>query len=307
MASRYFVPGAITDNGHGQFMTGQMYVEHLLAPERESASALVFLHGGALTGHCWMQTADGRPGWAPSAVDRGYDVVVVDQPDRGRSGWSISADADDFTRLSAGDVERLFTACAAHRAWSGAEGHTQWPGTGRVGDPVFDQFFAGTVPYLSDHALSQERARDAVAGLLTTIGPAVLVTHSQSGPQGWVAAGAAPQQVRAIIAIEPSGPPGREFFTGEPARGYGISDIPVGLDAEGMSVLRDIPILVVTGSASYHACYDDETVALMRSWGLRVEHVYLADVGIVGNGHMMQVESNSDQILELALTWLGTL
>ena len=53
----------------------------------------------------------------------------------------------------------------------------------------------------------QQRNQDAGAALLDKIGPAIVLTHSQSGSFGWLIADARPKLVKAIIAIEPSGPP----------------------------------------------------------------------------------------------------
>ena len=35
----------------------------------------------------------------------------------------------------------------------------------------------------------------------------MLLTHSQSGPHGWDVADARPELVKAIVAVEPNGPP----------------------------------------------------------------------------------------------------
>ena len=43
--------------------------------------------------------------------------------------------------------------------------------------------------------------------LLDKIGPAILLTHSQSGAFGWPVADARPDLVKAIVAVEPNGPP----------------------------------------------------------------------------------------------------
>lgn len=45
--------------------------------------------------------------------------------------------------------------------------------------------------------------------LLGRIGPAIVVTHSQSGALGWLLGDARPALVKAIVALEPSGPPFR--------------------------------------------------------------------------------------------------
>ena len=53
----------------------------------------------------------------------------------------------------------------------------------------------------------QELNRDALIALLDKIGPAILLTHSQSGAFGWPVADARPNLVKALVAVEPNGPP----------------------------------------------------------------------------------------------------
>lgn len=157
----------------------------------------------------------------------------------------------------------------------------------------------------------------------------ILLTHSQSGPLGWVLGDSKPNLVRFIIALEPSGPPfiNAIFPPIVPARPFGITETPVAYDpplssaddlktivasnsslftcflqaspARKLANLMKIPILVVTSEASYHAIYDDCTVDYLRQAGVSVEHVKLGEVGIHGNGHMMFMEKNNIEIAGL--------
>lgn len=71
--------------------------------------------------------------------------------------------------------------------------------------------------------------------------------------------------------------------------------------------LADVPMLVVTSESSYHAPYDYCTVAYLRQAGCGlVEHVELAKVGIRGNGHMMFLEKNSDDVQDVVRNWTMT-
>ena len=65
-------------------------------------------------------------------------------------------------------------------------------GSGVKGDPAFDEFFASQVEMLTDRTAIETLTRDAGAVLLDRIGPAILLTHSQSGPFGWLIADARP-------------------------------------------------------------------------------------------------------------------
>src|SRR4029077_18469181 len=80
------------------------------------------------------------------------------------------------------------------------------------GDPVFDQFYASQMPSIQSFTLQQELNRDAIVALLEKTGPSILLTHSQSGAFGWPVADARPDLVKAILAVEPNGPP---FFNVE--------------------------------------------------------------------------------------------
>ena len=161
-----------------------------------------------------------------------------------------------------------------------------------------------TIRPSSSFPRQQELNRDAGAALLDRIGPAILLTHSQSGTFGWLVADARPSLVKAIVAMEPSGPPVHDnvekgapgwFEDGPFSKPYGLTapplayDPPVGNPAELKFVrqekpdasdlvrcwaqaepartlvnLQNIPVLVVQAEASYHAAYDHCTVAYLR-------------------------------------------
>ena len=133
-------------------------------------------------------------------------MYVVDQPGRGRSAYNPDAYTSLSWRNTALAQER-FTASERSKVWPQAHLHTQWPGSGVTGDPVFDQFYAGQLPLIESVSLQQSLNRDAGAALLDRIGPSIILTHSESGDYGWLIADARPDLVKAIVAAEPSGPP----------------------------------------------------------------------------------------------------
>ena len=55
--------------------------------------------------------------------------------------------------------------------------------------------------------MSELNNKNAGAALFDKIGEAILVTHSQGGPYGWQIGDSRPDLVKAILAIEPEGPP----------------------------------------------------------------------------------------------------
>ena len=137
-------------------------------------------------------------------------MYVTDQPERGRSGRALSDGATaKSNRSSTLRIEQRFTANAKHALWPQARHQTQWPGEGVQGDAVFDQFFASQVEQIDDASEIDLLNRNAGAALLDRIGDAILLTHSQSGTFGWLIADERPSKVKAILSIEPNGPPFR--------------------------------------------------------------------------------------------------
>lgn len=239
----WFFVGAEYVEVDGRTLTqGGMYVEMFVPQEQNMSTPVVMIHGGAQTGTNFIATPDGRRGWLHDFLRAGYAVFVVDQPERGRSGHSHQSLQSE--RLALYEVEKIednFTAPGKKRLWPQARHHCQWPGTGEKGDPAFDQFYASQVEALSNRTEIERLNQAAGIALLERIGPAILLTHSQSGPFGWLIADAMPTHVKAILALEPNGPPFFDVqFTGqedwyvhakrESARPNGITRLPLGYE-----------------------------------------------------------------------------
>ena len=194
-----------TDNNRGA-MSGQLYVEFQIPAKQTHPWPIVMIHGGSQTGTNFTGTPDGREGWAQSFLRQGYAVYVVDQPGRGRAAYEAQR-YGPLTRVNLENTQRRFVAPERYNLWPQAHLHSQWPGKGEPGDAAFDQFYASQVPSIQDFTLQQLLNRDAIATLLDKIGPSILLTHSQSGAFGWPVADARPNLVKAIVAVEPNGPP----------------------------------------------------------------------------------------------------
>jgi pimeloyl-ACP methyl ester carboxylesterase len=210
-----FAGGRYSTVGGRQVLSGQLYAEFQIPAKPTHAFPIVMVHGGAQSGSNFTGTPDGREGWAQFFLRRGYAVYVVDQPGRGRAAYQAEL-YGGAVAPSLDTTERQFTAPEVSGRWPQARLHTQWPGRGVRGDPVFDQFFASQLPAIQDFTLQQTLNRDAIIALLEKIGPSILLTHSQSGAFGWPVADARPNLVKAIVAVEPNGPP---FFNVENVAG----------------------------------------------------------------------------------------
>ena len=338
----FFVGSNYTTTQDGQIAVGQMYVQYQIPAGRRQPYPVVMIHGGGQTGTNFLGTPDGRKGWADYFLAKGYAVYVVDQPARARSGFFTDA-YGKTRRPSTQAMSSRFTAPANEKLWPQGSLHTQWPGTGKAGDRAFDQFFASQVEDIADVSVIERLNRDAGVALLDKIGPAILLTHSQSGPFGWAIADARPQLVKGILSVEPNGPPFLELsFVGAPdwfkdaamGRPWGVTRVPLKytpaaadskdikfvqqnradrpdlarcyLQAEParqLPNLKNIPILIIVSESSYHSPYDHCTSKYLAQAGVANSFVRLPDVGIRGNGHMMMLEKNNMEIAQFLHNW----
>ena len=210
----FFVGGEyFTSPADGQqYMSNQMYVQYQLPVVKKHPYPIVMVHGASQTGANYLQTPDGREGWSTYFLRQGYAVYVVDQVGRGKADGHL---------------------------------HTQWPGAGVVGDPIYDQFYASQVENIGNQTPNEAALLNRAAGakLFDRTGPAILLTHSQSGEIGWLIADSRPNAVKGLIAVEPQ----RAVQT---TAAYGLSQLPIAYTPE---VSAASPLSFATQPARRHA------------------------------------------------------
>jgi pimeloyl-ACP methyl ester carboxylesterase len=322
----------------GDHTIGQTYIFYQRPPATRAKAPrvpIIFIHGSRQTGAGFLGTPDGRPGWATFFLGQGWPVYVVDQPGRGKAGYFPQAYGAQEPWSSRKHVTERFSAPETldPLPWPDADKHSQWPGgpgSGVPGQPAFEQFVASQVANMPDIAMQYALTLRGITDLLHRIGPAVIVTHSQSGPLSWMIAQANPGLVKAVIAVEPTGNAGSSGALGQtcgitndcldftPAvhspADLGLVRTPsrpgrvdCWLQREPryrLPWLNGIPILIATGEASYHAASDHCTSAFLTQAGVANDFVYLPDVGIRGNGHMQMIEANNLEIAAFYERWL---
>lgn len=330
--SFFYIPGEIVGEDGKHHMCNQMFVEAYFPVEQTYPYPLVMFHGAGQTNMNWLITPDGRKGWADYFVEKGFSVFLCEQPSRGRSAYHTE---DNGPRIYH-SLESLQRFMSNNGAWAQSKRHTQWPGEGTMAfeDEADRQFIASQVEYLPDNRDSQALTLVSGSKLLEKIGPAILLTHSQSGPFGWLLADRCPSLVKGIVALEPSGPPFSTDLTKPVAKNYGIAELPLHYEPEvrlpgdiqlkllkaenpeqtngwvfaepapKLTHLQGIPILLLVSESSYHAEYDHLTSYVLRQCGVEHDFVRLEEAGIHGNGHMMMLEKNNIEISELILNWL---
>jgi pimeloyl-ACP methyl ester carboxylesterase len=340
----YFYVNAKTKMIGGKaFITDQMYVEERVPARRTHAYPIVMVHGGTMSGVNYTGTPDGREGWAQYFVRQGYAVYVVDQPGRGRSGY-LPDSYGPARNVDRANALPRFTAQEKFKQWPQAALHTQWPGSADADDPAAAQVAASQLPAIESFEKQQFLNRDALIALFERIGPGILLVHSQAGAFAWPVADSRPDLIKAILAIEPNGPPVHSvefigapdwFKEGPASLSYGITSVPLNYapqvkSAADLAFVRDdkpdapdkivcwkqkeparqlpnlqkMPILVLTSEASYHAPYDHCTVRYLRQAGIKPSVIRLAEIGIHGNSHVMMLEKNNKEVAGVIAQWL---
>ena len=285
-----------------------LYYERFTPVGDGDRPVMVLVHGGCLSGACYLGTPDGRPGWADDFAGQGSDVVVPDWPGIGRSG-SVSEHA-----LS-GDL-----VCAALGAL-----------LEQVGRPVvlLVHSMAGPFGYrlVETHGNLIEALVAVAPGPPGNIQPEpVVVAETDSeielaGPLarwrfpksgGYIATEQFVQQK--LIGRESTRFPRHavDVFRA------GLLPLPAPLllqrqNLRGAQIrveradnFAGLPVLIVTGSADLEHPRDEDgtTAGWLAGLGADVEYRFLADTGITGNGHMLMLEDNSREIALSIAGWL---
>jgi pimeloyl-ACP methyl ester carboxylesterase len=319
----------------GSAARGPMFVYWETPEEAARALPIVLVHGGGGQGTDYMMTPDGRPGWAQLLVEQGWTVYVVDRPAHGRSPYNAELLGPLGPPPTLEFIRYLFAPpSGGPTAHSRARLHSQWPGTGEPDDALLAQLAASGQAMLADWGAMHALERLRLAELLDEIGPAVVIAHSAGAPAGFLAADARPELVRALIAIEPIGPPFAEIAAAGISLEWGLAAAPLQFDppahmpgelalvtrtstapeappvtlqaepARKLSALARVPIALVSADASRFYDIAEHFVAFLEQAGCGVDPIALGDHGLRGNGHGMMFERNHAEVLQVLTSWL---
>jgi pimeloyl-ACP methyl ester carboxylesterase len=274
---------------NGDFETGQMYVQYVKLEAPKARYPLLMMHGGGLSGVTWETKPDGRPGWQMYFLRAGHDVYVADAVERGRASWSRYPEIYKTEPLFRTKKEawELFRIGPANSYQTDPARRVSHPGTQ---SPVeaFDQFAKQGVPRWATNDAPTQAAYNA---LIQRICPCVIIVHSQGSNFAFNAAQAAPDKVKAIVAVEPSG----------------------ALDPNKADVasLKGTPHLFVWGDYLDQQDLWRKIVPAvnryrdgLRAAGVRADELDLPKMGIRGNSHMLMMDRNSDDIARHVQQWL---
>ncbi len=263
---------------------------------------MLMLHGGFHTGQAFIETPDGRPGWAQAFTDAGHDVYVPDWPAHGESPGRVG-----LQNLSTRDVAVAIAAVLqavgpavilAHSAggpiaWWLAE---QLPAKVSAIIGVAPGPPANLVPELPDDpgyiatlALDQSAGCPVYSPLGKPVVPSIEFIRAF-----WASSPRFPMSAfdRYAVTVVPESPVilNERFNIG--GRGLSVQD---------PARVAERPILVITGEHdARHPREADERVA--NYFG--ADFIWLPDRGIRDNGHMLMLEDNHDAIAHILIDWL---
>lgn len=287
------VPGdaPVTVDMNGDHMVGQLYATHYQQERRACALPVLLWHGGGLTGACWDETPDGRPGWLEYFLRAGYDVVVSDAFERGRASFPA------YPQVLPGPPEHRSIDAVWHHFRFGAEG--AYPGGVPARDlrnaaypgcefPVeaIEQFGR---QFVARWAGTQDYALQAYAALLRETGPCVVIGHSQGAAYALQCAQRHPDLVRAVVAIEPP-----------LTQGYQ----PAPVQAPHLFVWGDFIEGASPTWTRYQAAAERYRLGLAAG-GCIADVLDLPAQGIRGNSHMLIMDRNSLSIAQRVHAWLA--
>ena len=264
---------------------GQVSVLALEPAARTDRPPIIMLPGFGIAVTSYLETPDGREGWAMAAVRRGHPVYLVEPALSARAG------------ISPDQSIRLFS-WGSHNVWR------RW-GLGEQYPVPFDdgqfptQYWDDVVKSFAQIQVGNATGRNMIAvqndatvagtkALLERIGPSILLVHSASGTPGFTVARNNAAEVLAVVNVEPVGCPTQQLDHWE-----GIAVL--SMFGDHMEVRPQMPPRQANCQT---------TIDYLQANGTPAEMFALPDMGIRGNSHLMMDESNSNELIAMILDWL---
>ena len=270
---------------NGTFAVEHAYAQYFVPAAVRGDAALLFMHGGGMTGAAFETTPDGREGWLNFFLRRGWPVYNADAVERGRAGFAQSQ------TIFAGEPVFLAKPEPWERFRIGGG-----PGTYARRDvlegsqfPVeaYDAFAKQIVPRWTG---TDAAALAAYGAMVERVCPCVLVAHAQGTQFAFRAAEAQPDKIRAIVAIEPAG-------FGDPAKVEALKNVPV-LALYGDYIDQDARWPAIKGNGMRY-------LEAIRAAGGTAEALDLPTLGVAGNSHLLMMDKNNADIAEIVNRWLA--
>lgn len=305
-------------SANAHVLRNHAYVEYFIPEDRALNKPPVILTHNYFGANAWLGNAEGNEGWAQYPVRRGFPVFIVDPPGTGRAGFN----PDDIDREAtviegAFPVDGGFWPGQDSSAWSAWNMGPEWGVAGdgaRQGNqmPTHKDARRLLLSTLTPNLPMPRDVLDATfIGVLEAVnrmeGPAVFVGWSMGGGMGQRLTLQRPELFRALVLLD--GYSGEPRFP-EPGAWFDNGPISAHHDLAATLANAGIPLLNINSAAGHysnteHAGKLGTTLTdQVTEHGGTAKTVWLPDVGINGNGHLMFFESNSDDIAAVLANWI---
>lgn len=316
-----FFGGTVTETSDGETVHGDHGYAQYFVPLESRNYPLILWHGIGQSGKSFETTMDGREGYMSMLPRRNWSVYIIDQPRRGRAGLT-AAQADTNSLVPSVMPESGAWAAFRNGTWNKDGNPTLFERLQMPQSPqAYDQSFRQQTPNTGEEPRTKAHRNfmgRTMGRLLERIGPAILVTHSNSGQYGWAVGMLVPDSLKAIVAYEPA------------SCVFPESDVPKDTDLSPIASLNKIlepqvapddefknltrmPILIVFGdnipeAPHEHFNYEAWRLSLHRAkqfvetvnrLGGDAKLQILPEIGIYGNTHAPFADLNNLEIADL--------
>ena len=287
----------------GNFFVGPepfpMYVESFIPAKPTHETPIVLIHGCCTTGAGFVSTPDGREGWAKYFVRQGWKTYVVDLPGHGRSPMpenyatmSLQRAVDDNAAL----VKKIGRSIFIVHSIGGMIG---WKLCETVPNEVAAMIGVAPVPP-ANMPKGSFPAASAIGQSFVTSGPGPYLPEDKPA---WYKHGVA-KNAFASATLFPSEAMDQYYASLVPESPRAINEL---MNKDGMGLTADpqkftnVPKVIITGDQDprHPRAVDAEAAKFLGA-----DHIYLADVGLLGHGHPMYLDRGNEKIAQLILDWL---
>lgn len=285
----------------------KIYVEQF-GNKKENLPSVLFIHGGYHTGFCYIQTPDGRLGWAPLLANKGLNVYVTDMPDMGKSGSipfeNINGNfiVESYVDLIKNIDEKIILVTHSLAGSLGFKIAELLPEK-VIGVISIEPSLPGNIENVVEPYFESENITKAKLGQIDCILDMSKYSYAS-------------EQLIKSFTIDGTTQFPNDQKTLEQYKSS-LQKIHPRLIYERLNIknsqvritdylkLLKTKFLVITSPKNMVHVRDDKKIAdTFRPYGISVDHYKLDDVGIEGNGHMMMIEKNNTQILDFIIDWI---
>lgn len=322
-----FFGGTVTKLESGETFHGDHGYAQFFIPMQAHDYPMIMWHGIGQSGRSYESTPDGREGFMAIMPRRGWATYIIDQPRRGRAGRTLAENTGSY--IPTVQYESSVWDAFRNGVWDRAGGKDPYlfPGVQfpRTPDAV-EQFFRQQTPDTGEEPRTGEYLRGmgrTMGELLKLTGPAILVTHSNSGKYGWYTGIEAPEgALKAIVAFEPGHiclPEGEalpEVAQGDEASWRTLQ--PSRVTESDFMKLTKFPILIIYGdniATEPSSIFNVNVWRLSYTWakqfveavnkrGGDARLIHLPEMGIKGNTHAPFADLNNLEIADIVENFL---